>query len=109
MMTTKRTDIISRESVDDIKALEEGVKNHWRWEWLEKNVNGIFLRETIRKLKGAGMAYCTLCHRELMYGSRGLVALVDHVKAKKHRIMLEMQKTNFALPGKFILSLFLFI
>ncbi|GBO44976.1 hypothetical protein AVEN_173335-1 [Araneus ventricosus] len=98
-MSTIRTDIITRESAENIKDLEKGIKNQWRWEWLEKKVDGIYLRESIRKLKAGGMAYCLTCQRELMYASRGSVALVDHVKAEKHRRVLKIQKTNFALPG----------
>ncbi|GBL64368.1 hypothetical protein AVEN_142835-1 [Araneus ventricosus] len=97
-MSTIRTDIITRESAENIKDLERGIKNQWRWEWLEKKVDDIHLRESIRKLKAAGMAYCLTCQRELMYASRGSVALVDHVKAEKHGRVLKIQKTNFALP-----------
>ncbi|GBM44941.1 hypothetical protein AVEN_126363-1 [Araneus ventricosus] len=67
--------------------------------WLEKQTEGIYLREIIRKLNKCTACYCIICSKELAYGSRGFVALMDHVKSAKHKPFLQTQKEHFALPG----------
>ena len=59
-MTSKRNDIIDRDRVvpGQIKAIDKGVKNTWKWSWLEvEDVNGVLLTETVRKLDKPGMAF----------------------------------------------------
>ena len=60
-----------------------------------------FLRETIRKLKTSGLAYCLACCKELNYASRGFVALADHVKSNKHKSALQRRKEHAAIPGNY--------
>lgn len=49
-MASIRRDIVNRTDEVDIRAIDNGLKNPWRWNWLEKNVNGVYVREVIRKL-----------------------------------------------------------
>ena len=56
----------------DNDTVEKGVKNRWKWKWLEeKDANGIFLSDYIRKIKKPGFARCTICMCELKYASGG--------------------------------------
>ena len=49
---------VSRE-VGSLKGIEEGVKNSFRWVWLEeKYQNGQFLSEYIRKVNIPGKVLC---------------------------------------------------
>lgn len=86
-MASIRRDIVNRTDEVDIRAIDNGLKNPWRWNWLEKNVNGVYVREVIRKLRSCGVAYCLVCTKELLYGSRGLSALTKHMQ-------------GFRAPGK---------
>ncbi|GBM18112.1 Ectopic P granules protein 5 [Araneus ventricosus] len=97
-MASIHTDIVSCSSVD-IREINKQAKNPWRWEWLEKQAEGIHLYEIIRKLNKCGACYCIVCSKELAYGSRGFVALMDHVKSAKHKSFLQTRKEHFALPG----------
>jgi hypothetical protein len=99
-MTCIRTDIICRSSSIDVREVDKDVKNPWRWEWLEKEENEIRLQEVFRKINKCGVCYCTVCRKELAYGSRGFAALVGHMKSASHNKFLQMRKENFALPGK---------
>lgn len=104
-MANFRTDIVSRSSSVCVRDIDKEAKNPWRWEWLEKQVEGIYLREFIRKLSKCGGCYCIVCNKELAYGSRGFVALADHVKSAKHKSFLQIRKEHSALPGKLWLFL----
>lgn len=101
-----RKDIICRNSNVNARNIDikNGIKNPWRWEWLERKVLGTYLQEYIRKLAAPGVAYCTVCTQELYYKSRGCVALMDHVKSTKHQAALE-KRNNYSLPGEYILSI----
>ncbi|GBM66966.1 hypothetical protein AVEN_206027-1 [Araneus ventricosus] len=79
-MASVRTDIVSRSSSVDVREIDKQAKNPWRWEWLEKQDEGIYLREIIGKLNKLGACYCIVCSKELACGSRGFVALTDSVK-----------------------------
>ncbi|GBN02941.1 hypothetical protein AVEN_113348-1 [Araneus ventricosus] len=87
-MASVRTDIVSRSSSADVRELDKQAQNLWRREWLEKQSEGIYLREIIRKSNKCGACYCIVCSRELAYGSRGFVALTDHVKSIMHKSFL---------------------
>ena len=106
-MTPKRKDIVERgKGPEQIRTIDKGIKNAWKWDWLEKDVDGVSLAENIRKLDRPGMAYCTVCQREINYGRRGLVALTDHCRVSKHRELIKLRKTNYRLQGE-ILNIFL--
>ncbi|GBO05850.1 hypothetical protein AVEN_201841-1 [Araneus ventricosus] len=92
-MVSIRTVIISHSSVNVLEIVKR------RWEWLEKQVEGIYLHEIIRKLNKCVACYCIVCSEELAYGSRGFVAFTDHFKSAKHKSFLQTQKEHFALRG----------
>lgn len=100
-----RQDIVQRDECLDIRSIDPKikVKNPWRWEWLEEKAEPDgkeYLSRCIRKIKTAGKAYCIQCQVEINYEQRGLVALKDHVKSKKHAKLTEIARTNYRLPGK---------
>ena len=46
------------ERTDNLKAVEAKVKNKWNWTWLqEKDDNGDFLSDYVRKLDRGGLIY----------------------------------------------------
>ncbi|GBO26396.1 DNA helicase INO80 [Araneus ventricosus] len=94
-----RKDIVNRTDEADIRAIDSGLKNPWRWDWLEKSVNGVYVREVIRKLRSCGVAYCLVCSKELIYGSRGFSALAKHMESRKHADAVEARQKNVPLPG----------
>lgn len=95
-----RKDIMSRSDEAGIREIDSKVKNPWRWDWLENKEEGVFFKEFIRKIAKPGVAFCTICSKELLYGNRGFAALKSHITSTKHKSILELKKTNFALPGK---------
>ena len=55
----------------------------------------------IRKIDAGGCARCNLCSGQiLVYGSRGLVALKEHIKSASHRRNFDIRAKNNSLPGK---------
>ena len=102
-MASNRTDIICRSDEVDIRKIDEGMKNIWKWSWLEREVKETYLHESIRKIYKTGVAYCLVCQKEIVYGSRGFIALADHVKSDKHATGLQQRKQNTAIPGNQIL------
>ena len=90
---------VSRED-GSLKGIEEGVKNSFRWVWLEeKDQNGQFLSEYIRKVNIPGKALCTYCNSLLNYSSGGKKDIKNHSKNKKHVQMVNLCKTNAKLPS----------
>lgn len=75
-------DFASRD--DDFAKIDHSVKNVFRWEWLQKDVDGTVLSECIRKLKVPGKYMCIWCGDTNNHGARGLAALRDHMKSSKH-------------------------
>ncbi|GBN72958.1 hypothetical protein AVEN_196749-1 [Araneus ventricosus] len=98
-MGSVRADVASGSSSADVREIDKQAGNTWRREWLEKQAEGIYLREIIRKLNKCGACYCIVCSKELVCGSRGFVALTDHVKSAKHESFLQTRKEHFTLPG----------
>ena len=83
----------------DVTKIDSGVKNPWRWAWLEKIIDKAQLLAVIDKISKHGFALCKICRKEVNYGKRGCVALEDHVAGSKHRELVCIQRTNYALPG----------
>jgi hypothetical protein len=50
---------------DDVKTIDSGVKNDFKWNWTEFEVEGNLLGQFFRKLFSAGKAYCALCQKEI--------------------------------------------
>jgi len=47
------------------KTLDKGLKNVWKWEWLEKKVGEELIGRFIRKIKTRGHAYYELCNKNI--------------------------------------------
>ena len=77
---TKMSEIIEREEVGCVRDLEEGVKNKWRWSWLEiKDENGDYLSEYIRKIRQPGKAICVWCGEKQIRCIRYTVGFGGHL------------------------------
>lgn len=90
--------VVDRE--EDVKAIDNGVKNAWRWCWLEKMVEGDYVRHFIRKIRAPGLARCELCSKDISYGSRGFKNIEQHMLKKLHRDNLKLRSSNYSLSGK---------
>ncbi|CAC5387834.1 unnamed protein product [Mytilus coruscus] len=93
--------IVERGSSLNPQEIDSGVKNSWKWEWLEKEVAGELVGLHIRKIAEKGKAYCQLCKKDLMYSHRGWKALEQHMQLKVHQDNLKLRKTNYSLSGCF--------
>ncbi|GFV98747.1 transcriptional activator Myb [Trichonephila clavipes] len=69
----------------DIIQLEEGVRNAFRWNWIERrDGNGDTICTWCKKLNVAGQAYCVFCNSLLKYGGEGFKAFTNHSKTVMH-------------------------
>lgn len=51
---------------------DSGIKNKFKWKWLtEKDFNGDFYSDYVRKLEDNGKAWCCYCNRVMNYGGSG--------------------------------------
>lgn len=66
----------------NIKVIDKGLKNVWKWEWLEWKVEDEPVRRFIRKINVRGLARCELCSKDINYGGRGWKSLEQHLKKK---------------------------
>lgn len=82
------------------KEVEAKIQNLWRWDWLEKEVDGIKLSVCFHKLAYPGKAYCSWCQTEIDYSGRGWSALKAHVKVSKHQRHAQTKKSNYSLSCK---------
>ena len=55
----------------DTKFKEKRLKNIFKWEWIERQVNDELIGRFIRKINVKGLAYCDLYQKDMKYGSRG--------------------------------------
>ena len=88
---------VSRED-GSLKGIEEGVKNSFRW-LEEKDQNGQFISEYIRKVNIPGKALCTYCNFLLNYSNGRKKDIKNHSRNKKHVQMINIRKTNTTLPS----------
>ena len=93
-----RSDIVFR-TIDDSNFDDSSVLNRWKWDWVNKEVDGERVGEFLRKLTQTGRAYCCLCRQELAYGNRGVTALTDHIKGHVHSENLKSRTNNTTLQG----------
>ena len=90
---------ISRHN-SNLKEIDLGIKNCFRWGWLEeKDSNGHYLSDYIRKINIPGKVACTYCNVLLSYKSGGKKDLKNHAKNKKHLEVIKLKKTNTTLPS----------
>ncbi|GBM46483.1 hypothetical protein AVEN_78878-1 [Araneus ventricosus] len=84
----------------NVRVIDKGVKSVWSWNWLEKQIDGVYVREIIRKIVKAGISYCSICCKDLQYGKQGFAVLARHTKSSKHMPNVKARKDNFALPAE---------
>ena len=64
--------VIERDVSKSAREIDASCKNKWMWDWLtEKDVNGDFLSDYIKKVDQPGVAICSWCKEILKYGSSG--------------------------------------
>ena len=64
---------------ENIKKIDEKAKNKWNWTWLqEKDANGDYLSDYLRKIDARGLSFCIYCSKTLSYGSTGKSDLLKH-------------------------------
>ncbi|KAF8785785.1 hypothetical protein HNY73_011290 [Argiope bruennichi] len=68
-----------------IASQEEGVRNAFRWHWIERrDGNGDTIGTWCKKINVAGQAYCVFCNSLLKYGREGFKAFTNHSKTVTH-------------------------
>ena len=73
--------IISRENNKSGREVDVAYKNKWNWSWLEeKDVNGDFILDYIRKMDASGLAFCIYCNKPVSYGSSGKKDILAHAR-----------------------------
>ena len=83
----------------NVKEIDNGLRNIWKWEWLEKRVGGEMISKYIRKLNIKGVALCDLCNKHISYAGRGWKSLEQHMTKKLHRDNVKIQSANYSLSG----------
>ncbi|GFR93736.1 DNA repair and recombination protein RAD54 [Elysia marginata] len=84
----------------DVKELDRSVKNRFNWAWLEeKDCNGDFLSDYIRKMPEAGVAWCISCQAKIVYGSTGKKVFHVHAKNSTHGKARRATKCSQSLPA----------
>ena len=95
----------SYKEISNIKEIEKGVKNIFRWEWLQENdCNDSFLSDYIRKVDLPGKVVCTICKALISYQSGGKKDVKNHAKKKEHKRLLEIKTSNITIPSSFLSS-----
>ena len=67
-----RSKFIHNDGRINVKDIDKSVKNKFSWAWLEeKDCNGEFLKDYIKKYNEPGVAYCDSCRDKINYGRNG--------------------------------------
>lgn len=98
-----RSDIVERTNCD-VKAIDSGLKNKWRWEWLEVPVDKEKpelgkLGDFVKKIRKPGLAWCQPCDKEIKYASSGTKALAGHGRCDQHIKNKKTVSSNYLIPG----------
>jgi len=72
------------DSGSDIKTIYKGIKNAWKWQWLEKCVEGDMISKHIRKLNVAGIVRCILSAKDISYRIGAFKSIHHHTSKKIH-------------------------
>ena len=106
--------VVNREESDGrLQEIDGGIKNKFRWNWLERSVSityrnqkstietsSFLLGKFIRKVDKPGLALCVTCDKLINYGSKGASALDEHCsKSKKHADKMSLQLTNVSMEN----------
>ncbi|XP_071378224.1 zinc finger and SCAN domain-containing protein 12-like isoform X2 [Centroberyx affinis] len=80
--------------------LERGLKNKWRWQWLEEtDSQGQRYDVWLAKVDIPGMAWCKLCSKNIAYAQNGKKVFARHTEDHHHREMVSQQQYTQTLPG----------
>lgn len=92
--------VIDRKS--DLKAIENGLRNKFRWDWLEeKDSNGDYLSKYVRKLNKPGVVVCVYCDCRLDYSKKGKSFIKRHAQSVAHTSKRNSIISTQALPAIF--------
>ena len=79
--------MISQENNKCKREVYLACKNKWNWSWLEeKDVNGDFISDYIRKIDASGLAFCIYCNKPVSYKSSGKKDILAHAKKSTHHL-----------------------
>ena len=86
--------VLTKSDIVKVKEIDRNVKNKFSFPWLERTVEiasglKVSLGDDIAKTDDAGQAVGKLCNKHISYGSRGAIALDEHVKSAKHLIIIQ--------------------
>ena len=98
--------VLTKSDILKIKEIDQKVKNKFSFAWLERTVEiasglKVSLGDDISKTDDAGQAVCKLCNKYINYGSRGAVALDDHVKSAKHIGLVKQRQSSHKIKELF--------
>lgn len=80
--------------------LERGLKNKWRWQWIEEtDSQGQKYEVWLAKVDIPGMAWCRLCNKNIAYAQNGKRVFACHAEDRHHREMVSQQQHTQSLPG----------
>ena len=60
------------------------------------------LSTSIRKISDPGLAWCTLCKKDIKYASSGKKAFIGHCGSAWHAHLLREQKSNYTIACKYV-------
>ena len=111
---------LTKSEVVRIKDLDSKIKNKCRFIWLEDSLAikskksdsvTICVGDSIVKVDIPGKVLCQYCNDVINCGSKGRVAIIDHLKSGKHASKVDHRQSNYTLgaqfPRKMLLLLFL--
>ena len=90
---------LTKSDILRINDLDSKVKNKFRFVWLEdsltiKSKNGdsvtICVGDSIVEVDIPGKVLCKYCNDVINYGSKGCVAIIDHLKSGKNPRSIEL-------------------
>jgi hypothetical protein len=86
---------------DSLKEIEKDVKNKFRWDWLDFEVEicgfKVKIGDSVCKRTEPGLAFCTLCSKDIKYGGRGRAVIVQHLNQKDHQKRLKAQRESMMI------------
>ena len=78
-----------------VRKIDSGIKNKWKWSWLEKTPYMLPLSVFIKKSSKPGEAHCVLCNATIEYGGKGASSLMTHCKTTGH---IKVEKLKIENP-----------
>lgn len=75
------------QDISSVDVTSEGkpIRNRWQWTWLsEVSDDGHAFGDWCKKISQAGVCFCTVCGKSIVYGSSGKKALRKHANLEDH-------------------------